>query len=69
MGYDPLHTDAYDLKLVQIRGGKRYFIIFIDDYTRFCYLYLMRDKDAAIEKFKIFKSEVKNQLIKKVTIL
>ena len=64
-----IHTDVCDLKLVQTRGGKRYFITFIDDCTRFCYLYLMRSKDEAIEKFKIFKSEVENQLSKKIKVL
>ena len=58
-----------DIKLVQTKGGKRYFITFIDNCTRFCYLYLMRSKDEAIEKFKIFKSKVKNQLSKKIKIL
>ena len=58
-----------DLKLVQTRGDKRYFITFIDDCTRFYYLYLMRGKDEAIEKFKIFKSEGENQLKKKIKVL
>ena len=58
-----------DLKLVQIKGGERYFITFIDNCTRFCYLYLMRSKDEAIKKFKIFKSEVENQLSKKIKVL
>ena len=28
-----IHTDICDLKFVQTRGGKKYFITFIDDYT------------------------------------
>ena len=58
-----------DLKLVQTRGGKRYFITFIDDCTKFCFLYLIRSKDEAIENFKIFKCEVKNQLSKNIKVL
>ncbi|GFP97577.1 retrovirus-related pol polyprotein from transposon tnt 1-94 [Phtheirospermum japonicum] len=57
-----IHTDVCDLKFVQTRGGKKYFITFIDDCTRYCYLYLLRGKDEVIEAFKNFKNEAENQL-------
>ena len=50
------------MKSVQIRGGKKYFITFIDDCTRYCYVYLLRSKDEAIEAFMQYKIEVENQL-------
>ena len=43
------------------RDGKRYFITFIDDYSRFTYVYLLRTKDEAFGKFKEFKKMVENQ--------
>ena len=63
---DLIHTDICDLKFVQTRGGKKYFITFIDDCTRYCYVYLLRSKDEAIEKFQLYKNEVENQLSKKI---
>ena len=36
---DLIHSDIYDLKFVQTREGKRYFITFIDDCTRYCYVF------------------------------
>ena len=39
-------------------GGKRYFITFIDDYSRFCYVYLLSSKDEALDIFKTYKNEV-----------
>jgi transposase InsO family protein len=57
-----IHTDVCDLKFVQTRGGKKYFITFIDDCTRYCCVYLLRGKDEAIEAFKLFKAEAENQL-------
>ncbi|CAN4089256.1 unnamed protein product [Withania somnifera] len=45
------------------RGGKKYFITSIDDCTRYCYVYLIYSKD---ETFKQYKTEVKNQLNKKI---
>ena len=34
-----IHSDLCDLKFVQTRGGKKYFITFIDDCTKFCYVF------------------------------
>lgn len=61
--------DVCDLKYVQLRGGENYFITFINDCTRYCYVYLMRNKDGAIDMFIHYKNEVKNQMSKKIKIL
>jgi hypothetical protein len=37
------------------------FITFIDDYSCFDYIYLIKERTEALDKFKIFKDEVKNQ--------
>ena len=42
--------------------GYEYFITFMDDYLRYGYVYLMRQKFEAFEKFKEFRAEVENQL-------
>ena len=71
-GTEPLeliHSDVCDMKSVQTRGGKKYFIAFIDDCTRYCYVYLLRSKDEAIEAFIQYKNEVENQLNKKIKVL
>ena len=47
-------------------GGKRYFMTLIDDASRYCYLYLLKIKDEALNYFKIYKAEVETQLDKKI---
>ena len=59
---DLIHTDICDMKSTPSRGGKKYFITFIDDCTRFCYVYLLNSKDETIDAFKQYKNEVENQL-------
>ena len=49
--------------------GKKYFITFIDDCTRYCYVYLLNSQDGAIEAFKQYKIEVENQLNKKIKMI
>ena len=42
---DLIHTDICDMKSIPSRGGKKYFLNFIDDSTRCCYVYLLNSKD------------------------
>ncbi|KAK8680564.1 hypothetical protein V6N13_109506 [Hibiscus sabdariffa] len=51
------------------RGGFQYFITFTDDFSRYGYIYLMRHKFEALEKFKEFKNEVQNQKGKSIKAL
>ena len=48
---DLIHSDICDLKFVQTRDDNKYFITFVDDNTKYCYVYLLRSKEEAIEKF------------------
>ena len=61
-----IHSDTCDLKYVQTRGRKKYFVTFSDDCTRYCYVYLIRSKDEALEKFMRYKNVVENQLGRKI---
>jgi len=64
-----IHTDLCDLKFMPTRGGNKYFVTFIDDSTKYCYVYLLKTKDEAIEKFAMYKLEVENQLNKKIKVV
>ena len=66
---DLIHSDICDLKLVQTRGGNKYFITFVDDSTKYCYVYLLKSKGEAIEKFVLYKNEVENKLNRKIKVL
>ena len=50
-------------------NGLKYFITFINDYSRYMYLYLLRSKDEALGAFKVFKAEVENQCGKHIKIV
>jgi hypothetical protein len=46
-----------------IKSLDRYdsFIMFIDDYSRYGYIYPIKERSEALNKFKMFKDEVENQ--------
>jgi hypothetical protein len=37
------------------------FITFTDDYSHFSYIYPIKERTEALDKFKIFKAEAENQ--------
>ena len=55
-----IHTDVCGPMNIEARGGYRYFLTFIDDLSRYGYIYLMKHKSEIFEKFKEFQSEVEN---------
>ena len=66
---DLVHSDICELNGILTRGGNRYFITFIDDCSRYTYVYLLKHKDDAFGVFKVYKTEVENQLGRKIKIL
>ncbi|RVW58917.1 Retrovirus-related Pol polyprotein from transposon TNT 1-94 [Vitis vinifera] len=49
--------------------GQKYFISFIDDLSRYMYLYILHNKNEALEAFKVFKVEVEKQNGKQIKIV
>nr|KYP50829.1 Retrovirus-related Pol polyprotein from transposon TNT 1-94 [Cajanus cajan] len=61
-----IHYDLADLKQTMSRGGKNYFVTFIDDFSRYTKVYLIKHKDEAFDMFLSYKTEVENQLNKRI---
>jgi len=61
-----VHSDLCGMNGELTKDGKRYFMTFIDDCTRFCYVYVLKSKDKTLHYCKIYKAEVENQLEKKI---
>ena len=57
---DLVHTDLCGPMSTSARGGYEYFITFIDDYSRYGYIYLMHHKSETFKIFKEYKAEVEN---------
>ncbi|KAK3124899.1 hypothetical protein QOZ80_7BG0595810 [Eleusine coracana subsp. coracana] len=61
-----IHSDLCEMNGILTEDGKRYFMTLIDDATRYCYVYLLKTKDEALNYFKIYKAEVETQLEKNI---
>jgi hypothetical protein len=54
------HTDICGLFPVKSVDDFDSFITFTDDFSRYGYIYPIKERSEALDKFKIFKAEVKN---------
>ncbi|KAL0352264.1 UNVERIFIED_CONTAM: Retrovirus-related Pol polyprotein from transposon TNT 1-94 [Sesamum calycinum] len=61
-----IHSDLADFKNTFSKGGKKYYISFVDDFSRYTKINLLKSKDEASEMFLKYKAEVENQLDKKI---
>ena len=57
-----VHTDLSRPSKTRGFYGERYFMIFVDDFTRMMWVAFLKEKSEALEKFKIFKKEWKMNL-------
>ena len=64
-----IHSDICGPMNVKARHGASYFITFIDDFTRYGYVYLIAYKSEALDCFKRFMNLTENQLDKKIKAL
>jgi hypothetical protein len=64
-----IHTDIYGPFSVKSVDGYDSFITFTDNYSRYGYIYPIKERSKALDKFKIFKVEVENQHDKRIKIV
>ena len=57
----PLSTKTYN--------NKEYFITFINDYSKFAYVYLISAKSEAFDYFRKYRMEVERQLGRNIKVL
>jgi hypothetical protein len=48
------HTDSFDCGLLQCGGNEHFMVFNIDDFSKYNYVYLIKDKSDEFERFKDF---------------
>ena len=64
-----VHSDLWGPAPVESKGGKKYYVTFIDDKTRLTTIYLLRTKDEAPKVYKLFEAWVKTQMGARIKVL
>jgi hypothetical protein len=64
-----IHSDVFGpVKQISL-GGMRYLVTFIDDFSRYVWVYFMKEKLETFLKFKEFKEKVEGELDMKIKCL
>ena len=58
---DEIHTDLWGPSLVATIGGRKYYVTFTDDHTRYTTASLLRTKDQALQAYKAFANWAQTQ--------
>ena len=61
-----VHSDLADFKNTISKGEKKWYITFVDDFSKYTRVYLLKSKDEVEESFLKYKAEVENQLDRKI---
>ncbi|GKV39615.1 hypothetical protein SLEP1_g47362 [Rubroshorea leprosula] len=56
-----VHTDICDPTKTTSLNGNRYFLTFIDDFSRFCWVFFLKQKSEVFDVFTKFKALVENE--------
>ncbi|GJV87666.1 retrovirus-related pol polyprotein from transposon TNT 1-94 [Tanacetum coccineum] len=59
--FDIVHSDVWGPSSVSTKGGSKYYVSFIDGFTRYTCIYLMKRRFDFLTVFKEFKAFVKTQ--------
>ena len=55
-----IHTDNWGPYPTPIINGDKYFITFINNFSRYSYVYLIHEMSETLNVFKIYNDEVEN---------
>ena len=61
-----IHTDIRGPFPIETICGNKYFVTFIDDFSRFSHTFLMSEKSQVLDCFIQFKTEVERQCEKMI---
>jgi transposase InsO family protein len=66
--FDLIHSDVWGPAPIESFNGNKYFVLFIDDFSRTTWLYLMKNKSEVFSHFQEFYNFVENQFNAKIKI-
>lgn len=57
-----VHSDVWGPSPIESFNGYRYYVLFVDDYSKFTWIYFMSHKSEVPKIFALFKSQIENLL-------
>jgi hypothetical protein len=66
--FDLIHSDVWGLSPVPTVGGSRYFVIFVDNFSRYTWIYLMKNCSEVLTIYSDFAKMIQTQYSKAIKV-
>ena len=66
--FDLIHSDVWGPSSISSIGGSRYFVIFVDDYSRYSWIFNMKHRSKLLQVYSNFAKMVETQFSKRIKI-
>lgn len=64
-----IHSDVVGPFRTQAANGAKYFVTFVDDHTRMCEVFFLKQKSGVLEAFQLYQVHVERQTGKKIKFI
>ena len=64
--FELIHSDVWGSSPVASIGGSRYFVVFIDDYSRYSWIFPMKSRSEILPIYSTFAKMVETQFSKHI---
>ena len=66
--FDLIHSDVWGPSLIPTQGGSRYFVIFVDDFSRYTWIYLFKNRSELSQIYRDFTKMIETQFSKPIKV-
>ena len=66
--FDLIHSDVWGPSSVSSIGGSRYFVVFVDDYSCYNWIFHMKHRSKLLQVYSNFAKMVETQFSKRIKI-
>ena len=66
--FDLVHSDIWEPAPTPTMGGSKYYVIFVDDFSRFTWIYILKNRSELGETYRNFATMIDTQFKKKIKL-
>ena len=66
--FDLIHSDVQGPSPISTPGGSRYFVIFVDDFSRYTWIYLFKNRYELYQIYRDFTKMIKTRFSKPIKV-
>ena len=67
--FNLIHSNVWDPSPISTPGGSRYFVIFVDDFSRYTWIYLFKNRYELYQIYHDFTKMIETQFSKPIKVL